>query len=86
MTILTEQQRQDGLVIRTARKPHRCEHFELRPDEPRDRMGHAPRTYCEIPIRPGDRYLEYLGEAAAFQSGVAYCAEHALAEWGVSVD
>jgi hypothetical protein len=85
MTVLTEEQRQTGLVLRTARKPHRCEHFTLITDAPVDRTGRTPRSYCETPIRPGDRYLEYLGESHAYQSGSAYCAEHALEEWGVQL-
>jgi hypothetical protein len=81
---LTVGQQQDGLVIRKARKPHRCDHWERDEGEP-DRMGVLPRRYCDTPIRPGDTYLEYLGESPAFQSGYAYCAEHALAEWQVTL-
>jgi hypothetical protein len=85
MTTLTEEQRSSGLILRTARKPHTCNHFTLVVDGTLDRMGRTPRVYCETPIRPGDRYLEYLGESPAFHSGSAYCAEHALAEWGVKI-
>jgi len=81
---LTEAQRRDGLVIRTARKAHRCHHWE--PAGPADPVTHAlPRRYCATPINPGDRHLEYLGESAAFESGFRYCPEHARSEWGVEL-
>ncbi len=83
-TVLTEQQRFDGLVIRTARKPHRCDHWDAA--GPADPVTHLlPRRYCDTPINPGDRYLEYLGESAAFQSGYPYCREHALSQWKVEL-
>jgi hypothetical protein len=81
-TELTVGQKQDGLVIRKARKPHRCDHWEPAGEAVR---GVLPRAYCKTPIRPGDRYLEYLGESPAFHSGAAYCTEHAQAEWDVEL-
>ena len=82
---LTQAQTESGLVLRTARKSHRCDHWEA--SGPADPLTHMlPRAYCKTPIEPGDRHLEYLGESAAFQSGHRYCREHAMAEWGVDVD
>lgn len=64
----------DGeLVIRKARKAHRCE----------ARQNTYPRPerseFCKGTINPGDTYLEYL--AATFQSGTHYCEECAPTAW-----
>ncbi|MEQ7008382.1 hypothetical protein ABN028_19595 [Actinopolymorpha sp. B17G11] len=36
---------------------------------------------CTGDILPGDRYIEYLGEAAAYQSGTRYCLPCGIAAW-----
>lgn len=40
------------------------------------------RADCLVHIMPGDRYGEYMGEAAAYQSGSRYCARCTTAVWG----
>ena len=40
-------------------------------------------SLCGVTINPGDRYLEYLGEAPAYQSGSRYCAICAVDVWGM---
>jgi hypothetical protein len=39
---------------------------------------------CGALIEPGDRHLEYLGEAHAYESGSRYCAGCANTVWGVA--
>lgn len=59
------------LVIRHARKAHRCY---------RGRTG----TCKTIFIAPGDRYVEYFGESPAFSSGHRYCwtcGKEVFGEW-----
>lgn len=36
---------------------------------------------CGAAIEPGERHLEYLGEAHAYQSGTRYCAVCAETTW-----
>lgn len=36
---------------------------------------------CRGDIAPGDQYVEYLGESAAWQSGTRYCLPCGLATW-----
>lgn len=49
------------VAVRTARKQWTCEgNGKADPD-------HAPD--CSLVIGPGDRYVEYLGEATAYSSG-----------------
>jgi hypothetical protein len=39
------------------------------------------RADCLVDIAPGDPYYEYLGESAAWESGIRYCSRCALAVW-----
>ena len=66
------------LIERTARKPHRCI-VAQRPD-----AYHRHGIACiraDGRIEPGERYVEYVGTAAPFQSGWAYHLGCAHAEW-----
>lgn len=36
---------------------------------------------CRGAIEPGDRYVEYLGEATTYESGVRYCLPCGIASW-----
>lgn len=38
---------------------------------------------CTGDIAPGDAYVEYLGEAGAYQSGTRYCAACGVKTWGI---
>lgn len=40
------------------------------------------RTDCLIEINPGDRYVEYVGEAMFYESGSRYCQRCGEAVWG----
>lgn len=48
---------------------------------PRPNPNH--REGCIETIEPGDRYVEYLGESAAWESGSRYCLPCGEAAWGV---
>ena len=121
---------QDGCIVRTARKQHRCAcakrvlryeatlhcqhghattvwrsiaaarawladpsggpcHGLERPTNPRTELREVVnpefRADCARYIAPGERYVEYVGEAAPYQSGTRYCARCAEAVWGVAV-
>lgn len=53
------------VILRVARKRWSCEgDGARRPARAED---------CPGTIAPGDRYVEYLGEAAAYQSGSRHC-------------
>lgn len=56
------------LVVRIARKPWTCE-------------AHEHHVDCGLDIRPGMAYVEYIGEAAAYQSGTRYSLVCARAEF-----
>jgi hypothetical protein len=45
--------------------------------------GHqnCPHIMCQQTIQPGTDYVEYLGEAAAYQSGQRYCLACGVATW-----
>lgn len=62
-------------VYRTARKPWSCEC----PGNGRRPCPHGDD--CAERINPGDRYVEYLGEAAAYGSGTRYCLPCGVATW-----
>lgn len=50
---------------------------------PRTNPNAASRSpECAGDIKPGDRYVEYLGEAAAYESGHRYCWPCGLQTWG----
>ena len=56
-------------IIRTARKPWRCScHLRAHHGGTGD-IG----NFCQNVIAVGERYPEYVGEVAAFQSGARYC-------------
>lgn len=58
----------EGSIVRTARKEHRCSRG-------------AKCLEARRPIRAGERYVEYVGEVALYQSGYRYhiaCAEEEL--------
>jgi hypothetical protein len=57
--------RDELLILRTARKRHVC-------CQGGGDRSHAPAD-CTGTIRPGERYVEYVGEAPAYSSGHAYC-------------
>jgi hypothetical protein len=59
------------LVIRQARKTWRC--------EASDREQHP--VGCSKCIGKGRNYLEYLGEAAAYESGKRYCRRCGVHTW-----
>ena len=70
-------------VYRTARQPWRCQCDGSCGELTRDTSN---RTWCGNPaclgvIVPGDRYVEYLGETPAYQSGVRYCRPCGVAAW-----
>lgn len=44
------------------------------------------REDCLGDIMPGNRYAEYMGEAAAYQSGTRYCSRCATTVWGPKGD
>lgn len=58
-------------LFRTARKEHFCDSFELA-ERPTPNGARTERISCPTPIRVGERYVEYLGESAAYQSGQRY--------------
>jgi hypothetical protein len=65
----------DGLVLRRARRSHRCATFG-------DRRGwdHEPLPPSHTPvIEPGEYHIEYVGESPAFQAGPRYCLSCAVA-------
>jgi hypothetical protein len=69
-------------VYRTARKPWKCE-CETSGD-PFRRTGKGEpciHSECRGEINPSDRYIEYLGESAAYESGIRYCLPCGLAVW-----
>lgn len=43
------------------------------------------RDGCVGDIAPGDRYIEYVGEAAAWESGSRYCLPCGEAVWAVAL-
>lgn len=64
------------LVIRVARKAHEC----CNRHGPTSRWNGepVPESHTDT-ILPGEVYVEYVGEAAAYQAGTRYCrgcAEH----------
>jgi len=66
-----------ALVIRTARKEHRCfGTATVREDGTTARRHHAPG--CTEVIRPGERYLECYYTTPGFQSGHRYTEPCAL--------
>jgi hypothetical protein len=38
---------------------------------------------CRGDIHPGDRYIEYLGDAGAYQSGERYCLPCGISTWSI---
>lgn len=61
----------ENVIVRTARKTHQCEGDGS--------ASHRHADDCPRVIYPGVRYVEYVGEAAAFQSGSRHsmtCALH----------
>lgn len=68
-------------VYRKARKEWHCQcpgngHRSCphtRPDGP----------MCLQTIQPGDQYVEYFGEAAAYQSGLRYCLPCGVDTWAM---
>lgn len=72
----------DQVVIRTARKAHRCacRRFHVMADPPR---WYVEKPHlCHGPISPGQTYVEYFGEAGAYESGTRYCLTCAVAQLG----
>lgn len=65
----------DGLIPRTARKEHRCRGYGRPPYE------HT--SDCTIVISPGERYVEFVGGTAAYQSGIRLSVPCAIADWGL---
>jgi hypothetical protein len=47
--------------------------------------GHhnCPHVLCQQTIKPGDEYVEYIGEASAYQSGKRYCLPCGVESWSV---
>lgn len=62
----------DGLILRVARKQWACEG-----DGRHEAPQHAPG--CSLTIFAGEHYVEYVGEAAAYQSGSRHSPECAAA-------
>ena len=81
---LTDQAKLEGyLLVRRAAKKRRCfvADFFARSGSEKWR----PAEGCTPVIDKGDIYLEYLGEAAAYESGTRYCAACALKHWPADV-
>ncbi len=89
--------REDGLFVRIARRRHVCQGVMawkpargLHALTQRERRGRRAMLVryrghveaCGYVIEPGDRYVEYIGEAPAYQSGIRYSVPCALAAWG----
>ena len=65
-------------VPRTARKKWLCQC-------PGNGHQNCPHTIeCNQTIRPGERYIEYLGEAAPYASGTRYCLPCGELTWEAS--
>ncbi len=66
-------------VMRTARKAHLCVclHPEYRSGTPNGNY----RPDCLGTIQPGDRYVEYMANAAGYESGDRYCWKCGTAVW-----
>ncbi len=72
-----------GLVLRKARKEHKCEVFR------RASIYGPEGKVCLLPvgrIDVGTRYVDYIGEAGPVSSGIPFCLSCTRAVWGVSVD
>jgi hypothetical protein len=66
-------------IERTARKRHTCyTHHVIEArgarNVPAPDWAIATHTACSHVIEPGERYLEYMGESYAYESGSRYCA------------
>jgi hypothetical protein len=59
---------EENAIFRTARKSYRCHG-----------NGVAPAPGCAGTIRPGDPYIEFVGETPAYQRGTAHCMTCAIA-------
>lgn len=79
LTLTPDAEREALLIIRTARKDHSC--FVARFYERSGSENWIPAEGCTPIIVKGSRYVEYIGEAAAFESGHRYCAACALKHW-----
>jgi hypothetical protein len=55
---------------------------EVRPRLNRNYPSRSPG--CRGDIQPGQRYVEYLGDAAAYESGHRYCLPCGTAVWAAS--
>ncbi len=62
------------LISRTARKAHKCQ-------VARRAYVYAPRVCAHPVIAPGERYVDYVGESNAYESGIAFCEACARVEW-----
>lgn len=63
-------------LYRTARKEWRC--------ECPGGSAKCPHADCRGTIAPGDRYVEYLGESAGYQSGYRYCLPCGVDIWAAA--
>ena len=61
-------------TYRTARKDWECRC-------PGNGHHNCPHDDCAELIEPGDKYVEYFGEAAAYHSGTRYCLACGIATW-----
>jgi len=64
-------------VLRRARKEWRCTCAD-----PDSRNYPSRALMCQGRIKPGDEYVEYLGDAGPFGSGTRYCIPCGFATWG----
>jgi hypothetical protein len=63
-------------VYRKARKPWRCTCAD-----PASNNYGGGVVMCQRSIRPGDTYVEHLGDSGSYQSGVRYCLPCGVATW-----
>ena len=67
-----------AVIVRTARKSWTCT---------TTRDGRNPRhPDCTTAIKPGDLHIEYVGNAAACESGTRYCIPCGLLSFGDETD
>lgn len=75
--------RLEECIYRTARKTWacKCDCHRAEVHDPKGKLkSHA--DFCVGEIKPGDRYIEYMGEVAGYgESGTRYCLPCGVAEW-----
>lgn len=79
--------RLEECLYRTARKQWTCKCDCHRPElhDPNNKYDHA--GICVQEIKPGDRYIEYIGEVGGYgESGTRYCLPCGVKVWGAETD